>query len=137
MYFLGALAFAPIKNLAEKDYLPSEPLAFPGDESFIQAMCLDPTDRYLFVAKGSNKLYAVDLSVHESGLIKKKPFICKITQLESIVVDCTVSSLTGLWVVTENGNLKNYSISGKLHISLVNLTILTSYSSLSLVCTPF
>lgn len=68
-------------------------------------MALDPNERFLYVAKGSNKLYQVDLAVKESK--EKRPFVSKITQLESVIVQCIVSDSFGLFVLFENGSILN------------------------------
>lgn len=105
----GALGFAPINKLTEKDYLATEQLAFPGDESLILAMCLDPTERFLFLAKGSHKLYAIDLA---SDSPRKRPFLAKIAPLDAAVVSCVASTEGGLLALFENGRLRSFSISG-------------------------
>lgn len=112
---LGSLGFAPIHELAQKKSLKEEILAFPGDESLITAICLDPTEKFAFVAKGSNKLYAVDLAVGD-----KRPFISKIVQLDTAVVEVSSTKDFGLWVLLESGKLLNFNSpqlqEGKLEI---------------------
>ena len=116
------MAFAPIKNLAQiegkncdQNLFDYESLAFPGDESFILSLCIDPFENLIFVAKGSKKLYAVDLgkvkgngsSVEEF----KKPFVSKISQLDAEIVQCVASESHGLWVLLKTGKLENFDYS--------------------------
>lgn len=103
------MGFAPIHNLAEKETFTHEYLAFPGDESLILAISLDPFERFAFVAKGSNKLYSIDLAADS---VNKRPFISKIVQLDSDIVQLSYSSKEfGLWVLLENGKILNFSSS--------------------------
>ena len=96
---LGSLGFAPIHELAQKKSLKEEILAFPGDESLITAICLDPTEKFAFVAKGSNKLYAVDLAVGD-----KRPFISKIVQLDTAVVEVSSTKISVFGFYLKAGN---------------------------------
>ena len=105
--FPGSLGFAPIFELAEKETLKEEFLAFPGDESPILALCLDPSERFVFVAKSSNKLYSIDLAV--DGGTTKRPFISKIVQLESEAIQISSSKDFGLWILLENGKILNFN----------------------------
>lgn len=113
-----------MKNLAQtgkesgEKIFNYESLAFPGDESFISSFCIDPSENFIFVAKSSNKLYAVDLAKAKSSEEEfKKPFVSKISQLDSAVVDCIASEVHGLWVLLESGKLENFNFFSKLKYS--------------------
>jgi hypothetical protein len=75
------LAFVPIENLAEKDYLPVDAIGFPGDETALTALFC--ASNFLLIAKESKKLYAMDLALDNPV---KKPFIYKIAQTEFEIV---------------------------------------------------
>jgi hypothetical protein len=100
--FLGALGFAPINNLAVADKLSAEFLSFSDDDSIISSLCLDPSEDFLYVAKGSKIIYAVDLTAED-----KKPF-CEIKQkLEDVAIECVVSEDHEIFALLQNGNLLN------------------------------
>jgi hypothetical protein len=88
--------------LAVADKLSAEFLSFSNDDSIISALCLDPSEDFLYVAKASKMIYAVNLTADD-----KRPF-CEIKQkLEDVAVECVVSEDHEIFALLQNGNLLN------------------------------